>query len=262
MKVYEVTDNMSTNRAGNMSNDEMLQKAKTVKAKIDKAEATGDADLLFSTGADLGELLMNNLMPKMLKFTDIMLIRMEKVARKNPENPAWQQFMKELGPLRAKIAQQKKQLVKQGVPLGRQDVGEDAPTMTGKQAALKAQQKAALLKSKTTDSGMVDKMNIVGKGMQDRVNKAQSNADSLSKAAGIDPNQVNKDIKKSLSGGPKLRDKFRKPQNVGETATSGATSAGAVAAVPGNGFANGGPGTLTRAGTIPNKKQKKNKKKN
>ena len=51
-------------------------------------------------------------------------------------------------------------------------------------------------------------------------------------------------------------------QNVGETATSGATSAGAIAAVPGNGFANGGPGTLTRAGTIPNKKQKKNKKKN
>ena len=41
---------------------------------------------------------MNNLYPKMLKFTDIMLIRMEKEARKNPDNPGWQQFMKELGP--------------------------------------------------------------------------------------------------------------------------------------------------------------------
>ena len=117
MKVYEVTDSAGTNHAGNMSNAQMLQKARTVKAKIDKAEATGDADLLFSTGADLGELLMNNLYPKMLKFTDIMLIRMEKEARKNPDNPGWQQFMKELGPLKAKPAQQKKQLVKKGVPL-------------------------------------------------------------------------------------------------------------------------------------------------
>ena len=170
MKVYEVVDSAGTNHAGNMSNAQMVQKARTVKAKIDKAEATGDADLLFGTGADLGELLMNNLVPKMLKFTDIMLIRMEKAARKYPENPDWQQFLKELGPVRAKLAQQKKELLKQGVPLGRKDVG--------------------------------------------------------------------------------------------ETATSGATSAGAIAAVPGNGFANGGPGTLTRAGTIPNKKQKKNKKKN
>ena len=70
MKVYEVVDSAGTNHAGNMSNDEMVQKARTVKAKIDKAEATGDADLLFSTGADLGELLMNNLYPKMLKFTE------------------------------------------------------------------------------------------------------------------------------------------------------------------------------------------------
>jgi hypothetical protein len=89
-------------------------------------------------------------------------------------------------------------------------VKEDAPTMTGKQAALKKQQQAALLKSKTTDSGMVDRMNVVGKGMQDKVNKTQADADSLSRAAGIDPNQVNKDIKNSLSGKPKLRDKFRK----------------------------------------------------
>jgi len=124
MKIFEVTDSAGTNHAGNMTNDQMVQKAKTVKAKLDKAEATGDADLLFSTGADLGELLMNNLYPKMLKFTDIMLIRMEKEARKNPDNPGWQEFMKELGPLKAKLAQQKKELMKKGMPLGRQDVGE------------------------------------------------------------------------------------------------------------------------------------------
>ena len=124
MNVYEVVDSAGTNHAGNMSNDEMVQKARTVKAKIDKAEATGDADLLFGTGADLGELLMNNLVPKMLKFTDIMLIRMEKAARKYPENPDWQQFLKELGPVRAKLAQQKKELMKQGVPQDVQDVGE------------------------------------------------------------------------------------------------------------------------------------------
>ena len=58
----------------------------------------------------------------MIKFTDIMLIRMEKEARKNPDNPGWQQFMKELGP-KAKLAQQKKELIKKGV-LDAQDVGE------------------------------------------------------------------------------------------------------------------------------------------
>ena len=45
-------------------------------------------------------------------------------------------------------------------------------------------------------------------------------------------------------------------QDVGETATSGATSTSAIASVPGNGFANGGPGTLTRMGTTKKKKKK------
>ena len=50
-----------------------------------------------------------------------------------------------------------------------------------------------------------------------------------------------------------------KKQAVGETATSGATSAGGIATNPGNGFANGGPGTLTRMGTTDSKKKKKKK---
>ena len=91
------------------------------------------------------------------------------------------------------------------------EILEDAPTMTGKQAALKKQQQAALLKSKTTDPGMVDRMNVVGKGMQDKVDKTQADADSLSRAAGIDPKQVQKDITKSMSNQkPKLKDKFRR----------------------------------------------------
>jgi len=104
------------------------------------------------------------------------------------------------------------------------EITEDAPTMTAKQAALKKQQQAALLKSKTTDSGMVDKMNIVGKGMQDKVNKTQADADSLSRAAGIDPNQVNKDIQKSLSSKPKFRNRFRKTT---ETTTAGSVATSA-----------------------------------
>lgn len=52
---------------------------------------------------------------------------------------------------------------------------------------------------------------------------------------------------------------YGEKQAVGETATSGATSAGAIATNPGNGFANGGPGTLTRMGTTDTKKKKKKK---
>ena len=46
-----------------------------------------------------------------------------------------------------------------------------------------------------------------------------------------------------------------------ESASAGGTSSGSVASSTGggNGFLNGGPGTLTRAGTIP-KKKKTNKK--
>ena len=91
------------------------------------------------------------------------------------------------------------------------EILEDAPTLTGRQAALRKQQQTALLKSKTSDAGMVDRMNVVGQGMQDRISKTQADADSLSRAAGIDPNQVQKDIQKSMQNqNPRLRDKFRK----------------------------------------------------
>jgi hypothetical protein len=46
---------------------------------------------------------------------------------------------------------------------------------------------------------------------------------------------------------------------VKETATSGGTSAGGIASVAANGFASGGIGTLSRAGTVTKKKKKKTK---
>jgi len=46
---------------------------------------------------------------------------------------------------------------------------------------------------------------------------------------------------------------------ISETATAGGTSSGSVATT-GNGFANGGPGTLSRAGTVPKKRKNKKKK--
>ena len=48
----------------------------------------------------------------------------------------------------------------------------------------------------------------------------------------------------------------RTEQQVGETATSGATSSASIASTT-NGFANGGPGTLTRMGNTKKKKKKK-----
>lgn len=52
-------------------------------------------------------------------------------------------------------------------------------------------------------------------------------------------------------------DCYEKNKAIKETTTAGsvATSMGG-----GNGFANGGPGTLTRAGTVPKKKKTNNKK--
>lgn len=43
---------------------------------------------------------------------------------------------------------------------------------------------------------------------------------------------------------------------ISETATAGGTSAGGIAS-SGNGFASGGIGTLSRAGTVAKKKKKK-----
>ena len=53
-----------------------------------------------------------------------------------------------------------------------------------------------------------------------------------------------------------------KIREIVETATAGASSAGGVATSMGggNGFANGGIGTVSRAGTVKKKKKSKKKK--
>lgn len=64
---------------------------------------------------------------------------------------------------------------------------------------------------------------------------------------------------------PGVADKYAKfkPQKpkVKESATAGATSAGGIASVAGNGFAGGGIGTLSRAGTVTSKPKKRKKRK-
>ena len=92
--------------------------------------------------------------------------------------------------------------------------------VTKKQAAINKQSQAALLKSKIEPSKMVDRMTMVNKGMQNKVNQTQADANKLSKAAGIDPNLVNKQIKQSFSQtpNPQLKSRFgKKFENVPST---------------------------------------------
>ncbi len=103
------------------------------------------------------------------------------------------------------------------------------------------------------------------KGYMDTMAQTKKDADKLSKAAGIDPDYTKKAVANTMKNAKpnaRLRAKFGKNRNggLGETASAGATSAGAIATVPGNGFANGGPGTLKRMGNTKSKKVKNNKK--
>ena len=58
----------------------------------------------------------------------------------------------------------------------------------------------------------LDTMVTVNKGMQDKIAQTQADANKLSKAAGIDPNLVNKQIKQSFSStpNPQLKQRFSK----------------------------------------------------
>lgn len=119
MKVYEVTD-----QTGSRTNDQMLAKANQIKAKLDKAEANNDIMGAFSVGPEMYDLMQNDMVPKMLKAMDIMFIRLDKMARKNKQDPKAQEILKQLPKVKAQIDAQKRNMMKSGVPLGRQDVGE------------------------------------------------------------------------------------------------------------------------------------------
>ena len=94
-------------------------------------------------------------------------------------------------------------------------INEIAPPMpiTKRDMAIKKQSDTALLKSKTSKDRMgLDTMVMVNKGMQDKIAQTQADANKLSKAAGIDPNLVNKQIKQSFSAtpNPQLKQRFSK----------------------------------------------------
>jgi len=120
MKIFEVTD-----QTGSRTNDEMLAKANQIKAKLDKAEANNDIMGAFSVGPEMYDLMQNDMVPKMLKAMDIMFIRLDKMARKNKQDPKAQEILKQLPKVKAQIDAQKRNMMKSGVPLGRQDVGEN-----------------------------------------------------------------------------------------------------------------------------------------
>ena len=142
---------------------------------------------------------------------------------------------------------------------------ENMPTpVTKKDAALKKQAKHLKMKSMLAP-GPLDQMVGANKAYMDKMDQTQKDADKLSKAAGIDPNLTRNAVANTIKNAKpnaRLKGKFGKNRNsgLGETASAGATSAGAIATVPGNGFANGGPGTLKRMGNTKSKKVKNNKK--
>ena len=142
---------------------------------------------------------------------------------------------------------------------------ENIPTpVTKKDAALSKQSKHLKMKSMLAPRP-IEVMVGANKGYMDTMAQTKKDADKLSKAAGIDPDYTKKAVANTMKNAKpnaRLRAKFGKNRNsgLGETASAGATSAGAIATVPGNGFANGGPGTLKRMGNTKSKKVKNNKK--
>lgn len=159
MKVFEVTD-----QTGSRTNDQMLAKANQIKAKLDKAEANNDIMGAFSVGPEMYDLMQNDMVPKMLKAMDIMFIRLDKMARKNKQDPKAQEILKQLPKVKAQIDAQKRNMMKSGVPLGRQDVGE---TTTAGSVATAAQPMGQMIsrsmynKDGTMKNGL-DFQNVVG----------------------------------------------------------------------------------------------------
>lgn len=142
---------------------------------------------------------------------------------------------------------------------------ENIPTpVTKRDAALSKQAKHLKMKSMLAPRP-IEVMVGANKGYMDTMAQTKKDADKLSKAAGIDPDYTKKAVANTMKNAKpnaRLRAKFGKKRNggLGETASAGATSAGAIATVPGNGFANGGPGTLKRMGNTKSKKVKNSKK--
>jgi hypothetical protein len=106
-----------------------VAKAKQIAANVKQANATGDADAAMAAGAALGNMLMDKVMPDMIRFMDYAVRELEKSCKKYANDPNWAEECKKMPQLKADLAAMKKQAMQDGVALGRQDVGETASGM-------------------------------------------------------------------------------------------------------------------------------------
>lgn len=106
-----------------------LANAKQIAANVKQANAKGDAEAAMAAGAALGDMLMNKTMPDLIRFMDYTIKELDKACQKYANDPNWAEQCKQMPQLKAELAAMKKQAMKDGVALGRQDVGETASGM-------------------------------------------------------------------------------------------------------------------------------------
>ena len=119
MKVYEILKEF---KAQTTKAD--VAKAKQIAANVKQANAKGDAMAAMSAGAELGDMLMNKTMPDMIRFMEYAVRELDKACKKFANDPNWAEQCKQMPQLKAELVAMKKQAMKDGVKLGRQDVGE------------------------------------------------------------------------------------------------------------------------------------------
>jgi len=119
MKIYEILKEFQTR-----TTKDDIAKVRQIGANVKQANARGDADAAMRAGDGLGEILMNKVFPDMLKVIDKMVRELEVACKKYANDPAWAEQCKQLPQIKAGLEANKRQAMKDGVPLGRQDVGE------------------------------------------------------------------------------------------------------------------------------------------
>lgn len=100
-----------------------VEKMKNINANVKQAMATGDADAGFKAGMELGDILMDKVLPDMLQVITKMVNELEVACKKYANDPRWAQACKELPKVKADLKAQRMATYGQGQ--GRQDVGEE-----------------------------------------------------------------------------------------------------------------------------------------
>lgn len=119
MKIYEILQEF---KAQTTKAD--VAKAKEIAANVKQANAKGDAMAAMSAGAELGDMLMNKTMPDMIRFMEYAVRELDKACKKFANDPNWAEQCEQMPQLKAELVAMKKQAMKDGVALGRQDVGQ------------------------------------------------------------------------------------------------------------------------------------------